>query len=125
MFDYSAPLSSGEVSSLTVVSLSSLADISATKVVTAGLSIADKDTNPRAIGILKNAVMTGELGNVVIDGEFDDSSFSFTVGQPVFLGSNGGLTQTPPTSGWLVVVGTAIKTTALKLELQSTKVQLA
>lgn len=47
-----------------------------------------------------------ELVVVQVDGTVDDGSWSWSVG-PVYLAANGTLTQTVPTSGWLVQVGSA------------------
>jgi hypothetical protein len=40
-------------------------------------------------------------------------SWTWTPGEPIFLGNNGMLTQTPPSSGFAIELGTAISATSI------------
>lgn len=86
----------------------------------ATLDYADS-TNPAhanlVIGITLDAAASGAPVSVQHDGLLIDPSFTFTVGM-VYVGTNGMMTQTPPTSGFLQVVGIAINATTLFVNLQ-------
>lgn len=66
--------------------------------------------------------ITGSVmgGAVVVkeSGELYDSSLSFTIGSPVFLSNSGQLTQTAPVSGFRVLIGYAIATNGLNINIQ-------
>lgn len=55
--------------------------------------------------------------NVQRTGTVDDSFWSWTPGR-VYIGANGTLTQTPPVSGYDVLIGTAVSPTRIILNLQ-------
>lgn len=72
--------------------------------------LADKDTPSHAsavYGLTITSANPGETVSVQTFGEVD-TNYEFTSGQPVFLGNNGNLTQTVPTSGFTLIVGWAI-----------------
>lgn len=50
------------------------------------------------VGLGLNAAILGATVNVQIVGETSDVAWSWTVGQPIFLGLNGLMTQTVPTA---------------------------
>lgn len=60
----------------------------------------------KVVGITKQAVVTNTLVEVIELGLYTDNSFNFVNEKLVFLGSNGVLTQTTPTSGFRQVVAT-------------------
>lgn len=53
------------------------------------------------------AAVAGDLVEVRLFGEVEEPSWSWTPGLPVFLGTVGLLTQTPPSTGLLVMVANA------------------
>jgi len=69
-------------------------------------------------GISYTAGLEGESIKVIHQGKVQDSSFSFDMTKPIFLGTNGVLIQTPPTSGIAVIIGSPIATDALILRIQ-------
>lgn len=97
-------------------------NLSALKVVyqeSSELFIADPEfvTVYQIIGITTTAGTSGSPITFQYAGFISDPSFSFVPG-PVWLGSDGTITQVPPTSGWNVVLGTAISFTELYIDLR-------
>jgi hypothetical protein len=89
-------------------------NISAIKVIRAAVSntvvIAEPDNfvNSNAIGITITAANSGNPIKYITTGELYDSSLSFTEGDPLYLGSNGTITDIAPTTGFLLLLGSAI-----------------
>lgn len=69
------------------------------------------------LGITLTAAQAGEPVNVQRLGAIEDSGWNWVPGR-VFLGANGALTQTPPTSGFDVLIGSATSPTRIELNLQ-------
>jgi hypothetical protein len=55
----------------------------------------------RPVWLVENAWSTGDLATAVAQGPAFETSWSWTPGLAVFIGSEGQLTQTPPSTGWL------------------------
>jgi len=70
------------------------------------------------VGISSNGGQTGTLIDVQQSGEMSLSSWNWVLGQPVYVGPNGPLTQTPPSSGFLQVVGVPLSATSISIGLQ-------
>jgi len=70
-----------------------------------------------AVGISLNAAATGETVNIATSGRVDEPSWSWPVGKPIFLGTDGALVVTPPTTGYLLRVGISLAPTALLVQL--------
>lgn len=84
-----------------------------------GTAIADKDTPSHmhlVLGITEGAAMAGNPAAIVARGELVEPSWSFSVG-PVYLGNNGLMTQTAPTTGFILKIGTAIAPTVLLIDI--------
>lgn len=63
------------------------------------------------VGITTQAGTAGETVTVITQGRATDSSFArFAVGDALFVGEDGTLTNTPPNSGYIQVVATVIAT---------------
>jgi hypothetical protein len=74
------------------------------------------DDAMRFIGILMtSASAADESVTVRRQGRVSELAWSWTPG-PVWVGDSGVLTQTPPASGWLLRVGTAINATTIDIE---------
>jgi hypothetical protein len=73
--------------------------------------------NSWCLGITKHSALTGELVQVQIFGSHTEPSWNWNAGEPVFLGLNGTLTQTPPVSGQLIAVGTAQTPTRIFIDI--------
>ena len=76
--------------------------------------LADKDAveASHAIGLTTGAALISTSTTIQTDGVMTEGSWSWAVG-PVWLGAAGLPTQTPPTTGALVRIGTAIAPTKL------------
>lgn len=61
---------------------------------------------------------------VLLSGVFTDVGLSLTPDEPVFLDTNGNFTQIPPTSGYLLIIGSAITTNKI-LIIKGTPIFLA
>lgn len=70
------------------------------------------------LGITLTAADAGQLVNVQRSGVLDDTAWSWTPGQRVYLGLAGQLTHTPVEDGAHVLMGTAVSATRLNLFLQ-------
>jgi hypothetical protein len=69
----------------------------------------------RVAGILPYAVPQDAEGVAYRLGEITDAVWNWTRGSPIFLGTNGQLTQTPPTTGFLLVLAQPISPTVINL----------
>lgn len=68
------------------------------------------------LGITLTAAQLGEPINVQRSGPLEDAGWSWTPG-PVWLGVDGALSQTPPSDGYDVLLGAAVSTTRITLNL--------
>lgn len=78
---------------------------------------ADTSHINRVIGMTKSAWSLGDLVEVFNGGEIIEPSWSWNVGA-VYLGSNGLLTQIPPTTGFIQQIGVALSATKLLISIQ-------
>lgn len=70
------------------------------------------------LGITIGAAVNGADVNVQTTGEMVEPSWDWTIDQPVFVGAAGVLTQTVPTSGFLLIVGIATAPTKLLIGIK-------
>lgn len=70
------------------------------------------------LGVTVTAAQIGGTTIVQRQGTLDEAGWTWTPGGLVFLGADGVLTQTAPTTGWEVVIGTAASDTRLNLAIQ-------
>lgn len=71
----------------------------------------------KVLGITTGAASAGADATIQPFGEIAEPSWNWALDQPVYLGANGQLTQTPPSSGFLLVVGFPISPTKLYVEI--------
>jgi len=71
-----------------------------------------------AIGVSITSAITGNNVMIVTNGEIEDLTWNWIPSAPIFLGVDGVLTQTPPTSGFLQIVGNAETSTKMKVNIQ-------
>lgn len=71
------------------------------------LSSSDVDACSAGIGITEGAASAGGSVKVRVGGIIQEPSWNMVAGKPVFCGVNGLITQTPPESGFNLVVGVA------------------
>lgn len=100
-------------------------DLSAKKVVVINSSgkivYADKDTPSHqniVWGMTKVALADASSGDIRVSGYVENTAWTWTLGSPVFLGNNGELTQTVPTTGFLLVLGFPITATSMFLRIE-------
>ena len=71
----------------------------------------------RCIGITTGAALTGQ--DIIINPGGELTGYSgLTPNEPVYVGLNGVLTQTPPATGFIQQVGIALTTTSLNVQIQ-------
>ena len=76
--------------------------------------------NAQVVGITMGSANSGEQVGVKTFGPMSDASWNWTKG-PVFLGTNGALTQTAPSGGAIIVqVGRALTATQLFVDVETT-----
>lgn len=68
---------------------------------------ADPALGERVLGITSGAIANGATGVVLRTGEITEPSWNWTLGLPIFLGVNGQLTQTRPTTSGSFVLQVA------------------
>lgn len=71
----------------------------------------------RTLGISYISALAGDVVPIVTSGEINEPTWNWNPGE-VYLGIDGGLTQTPPTSKILQVVGVAMTPTRLCVGVQ-------
>jgi hypothetical protein len=69
-------------------------------------------------GLITTAATLGQIITPVRDREIQDSSWNWARGQPIFLGSDGTLTQVAPATGWLVVLATPLSANTIFIDIQ-------
>lgn len=72
----------------------------------------------RLLGLTITAAQTADPINVKRSGIHDDEGWNWTPGARLYLGTGGALTQTPPATGFDVLIGTAYSPTRIALNLQ-------
>lgn len=70
------------------------------------------------VGLADTSVIEGEPLNVIGSGLFTLGSWSWTVGAPVLAGLNGNLTQTPPTDGYIAMIGHAVNSDTILINIE-------
>lgn len=90
------------------------------RVVTVAGNYASKDNAAdkfKILGVTQGAVSNGATATVTTYGTMTESSWNWTEGSPVFLSTNGLLTQTPPTSGFRIIIGRPQTATTLFVDI--------
>ena len=116
-----------ESSSQSIISLDAGEALGGQKIVTTDATgdaiLADNtvitDSN-RVLGFTKTSATLGSSVDIITQGELEDVSFSFTPDALIWLGITGLPTQTPPSSGIVVIMGQAITATKILIRIQQT-----
>lgn len=90
------------------------------RIVTVEGFYASKDTATdkfKVLGITTGAASSGAEATVQISGYLTEPGWNFTVGNPVFLSTNGHITQTAPTDGFCLIIGKPKTATTLFIEI--------
>lgn len=82
-----------------------------------GLNYADNTIESETLGITKFSAGANSTANILFAGELNGFSGLIT-GESIYLGVSGIITQTPPTAGYLQVLGVAISSTKINIQLQ-------
>ena len=72
----------------------------------------------RLLGLTSTAAQYAEPVNVMRSGVMEDDSWNWLPGARLYLGASGAVTSTPPTSGFDVLIGTALSPKRIALNLQ-------
>ena len=78
----------------------------------------DPTTIPLLLGITAQAAAQGDTPLVIVYGDMVDSGWTWTPGQYVYLGTNGVLTQTPPSDGTAYILATAVTPTHIFVNIR-------
>ncbi len=70
------------------------------------------------IGITTGAVDAEEPASVQYSGELTDGTWSWVPDMPIFCGTNGLLTQTPPTTGFSLVLAVAVSSSTIFIAIK-------
>lgn len=74
--------------------------------------------NPNGvIGFTANAVVTGDTINIITGNDLGGFS-NLIAGQPIYLSTNGTITQTVPSTGILQMLGSALSDTKINIKIQ-------
>lgn len=71
------------------------------------------------LGIATGGALAASSVSVQFTGQITYNGWAWALGTPIFLGTNGALTQIPPTVGFSQVVGKPITTTSMMVDIQS------
>lgn len=72
----------------------------------------------RILGLTNSAVSLGANVPVTLSGELIEPTWTFTEGLPIYLSVNGTLTQTPPSSGFILQMGVAVSPTKVSVSIK-------
>jgi hypothetical protein len=72
----------------------------------------------KVLGMTTGAVAESGTATVRIEGEITESSWTWTLDIPVWLSTNGLMTQTPPTTGFSLIIGFPISATKLFIDIR-------
>jgi hypothetical protein len=73
----------------------------------------------KVIGVGLNAATLDNPITVKGQGEIEESSWSWTPELPIYLGVAGALTQSPPSTGFVQILGTAISATKMFVNIEA------
>ncbi|WP_051331767.1 hypothetical protein [Methylocaldum szegediense] len=72
----------------------------------------------KVLGLTLGAAAQDALVTVQNSGEISEPSWNWALNQPVFLGTQGQLTQTPPATGFVLMVGFPTSSNTLFLDIK-------
>lgn len=82
-------------------------------------SAADLGHADLVLGVTTGAAVSGASVEVLAQGEMTEAAWAWTLNTPIFLGTNGLMTQTPPASGVWVVVAVPITPTRIAIGIKN------
>lgn len=81
------------------------------------LVYADSSTDATVLGLTFQAVSSGVAPITILSGLVTDSSWNWARGAPLFLGSNGQISASIPSSGFIVPIGNAEAPTIVNINI--------
>ncbi|MCZ7404485.1 MAG: hypothetical protein O8C67_06090 [Candidatus Methanoperedens sp.] len=72
----------------------------------------------RVLGITTDAVVSGDIPTVRCAGKMTEPTWSWDLDKFLYLSTNGLLTQTPPSSGFLLQMGYPLSTTSIMVDIK-------
>ncbi|MBD2489009.1 hypothetical protein [Aulosira sp. FACHB-615] len=118
----SEPGGGGEIITTGYIAATSLLAYRMVTLNTSGEVIYADNINPDHIAsvwaINKTSVATGQTVTGQTFGEVENLAWSWTPQDPIFLGANGTLTQIPPTTGFVLIVGWAMTATKMFITIK-------
>lgn len=114
-------LTSGGVSPGASFQLTAATDLGGHRVATMQGGYADSSNTNHAYalaGLTTQAVSAGSIVQVQSSGSLTEQSWNWTQDEPVYVGNNGMLTQTPPATGFICIIGIPINNTTLLINIQ-------
>lgn len=79
---------------------------------------APDDSCRRTVGLTTGAAVLNATASIQTDGVLTEPTWSWTGNEPIYLVSNGMLTQTVPTTGYVFQIGVPAGPTKLRIEPQ-------
>jgi len=73
----------------------------------------------KVVGITRGAANIGTNVEIQTYGLMTELSWNWIAGQPIFLGTNGLLTQIPPTNGFLLIIAKALTNTDIFISVKN------
>ena len=73
---------------------------------------------PRVMGVTMTAASTGNAVGILVFGEMIEPTWSWIEGKAIFLGANGFMTQTPPSTGFQMEVAFAVTPQKIMVEIK-------
>jgi hypothetical protein len=104
----------------TTASVTAATALGGHRVVTMDGNYASKDNSAdkfSILGVTQGAVSSGHTTTATTFGAITEPTWTWTPGLPVFLGTNGLLTQTAPTTGFRIIIGRAITATTMFVDI--------
>jgi hypothetical protein len=80
-------------------------------------STSNPDHAGQVAGVAETAAASGATARIRTAGVTENDAWTWAEG-PVFVGHDGVLTQTPPSSGWLMTIGRALTATSLLVDIE-------
>lgn len=77
----------------------------------------------KVLGLTTGAISGGATGTVQVAGVMTEAGWAWTPGAAIYLGVNGALTETAPTTGFVLVIGFAETATAIFIDIKEPTVR--
>jgi len=81
------------------------------------LVVADKDIDATLLGLTIQSAIADAFPTVILSGLYSDSSWNWTRGSPLYLGTNGNISALVPSSGFIVPIGRAENPTTVNINV--------